>query len=95
MRSEKKAAAAMAFKGMVSCLNTSPMVIKLRMVAALQAEGERPVMQTVNHISGIKINRDVYKRQLEWIPRRNESGGGFRVFFMGGRYLWREPRGKA
>ncbi len=48
----------MAFKGMVSCLNTSPMVIKLRMVAALQAEGERPVMQTVNHISGIKINRN-------------------------------------
>ena len=32
---------------------------------------------------------------LEWIPRGNESGGGFRVFFMGGRYLWREPGGKA
>ena len=58
IRSEKKAAAAMAFKGIVSCLNTSPIVIKLRMVAALQAEGERPVMQATNHISGIRIKRD-------------------------------------
>jgi hypothetical protein len=58
MRSEKKAAAAMAFKGIVSCLNASPMVIKLRMVAALQAEGERPVMQATNHTNGIRINRD-------------------------------------
>ena len=45
----------MAFKGIVSCLNASPMVIKLRMVAALQAEGERPVMQATSHISGIRI----------------------------------------
>ena len=55
IRSEKKAAAAMAFKGIVSCLNASPIVIKLRMVAALQAEGERPVMQATSHISGIRI----------------------------------------
>ena len=48
----------MAFKEIVSCLNASPMVIKLRIVAALQAEGERPVMQATSHISGIRINRD-------------------------------------
>ena len=31
---------------------------------------------------------------MEWLSRGNESRGRIRVFFMGGRYLWRESGGK-
>ena len=53
MSSVKKAAAAMAFNGIISCLNDFPIVMKLKMVAVRHADGERPVMPATSHMNGM------------------------------------------